>query len=566
MAVFRLVGLRKNKRTGIWEYRRVVPRHLRPFHVGAEFKRSTGTDKRSEAERFALPLIAQFKALIARLDEKAKTAAPVTGVSDAVPFAVPMALQAEDLRAFAGELAQGVLGKHEVEPGPPEAYEMKSALPPLGVLEAEPKWGRPDDAWAYRRFMLLRPKEDGLPATSQGYVTRPAHALLDARGVDLPEDQWAAFCDLARDALDGAYAILQRRARDRATWTEDRLAQRFPVATAQHGAAAAVPITGLADHWKASKERHDEKTYDRNVKALGDFASFLGHDDATRVAPQDLTRWLNSLLEKRLSAKTINEGYRAGVKACFAAGAAAGALRVDPLAGVKYKIKGDPTRAAPRVPYGDADAKRLLTAARKETGARKWLPCLLAYTGARIGEVSQLYREDVRWASREEAGKGGWCAGEVAQPKGRDGVYFLRLTNEGKGQRLKNAASRREVPLHPELTGAGFVEFVASVKPGHFLFPELTAGKYGHKGDGGSRTYRKWARGEVGIKDARLTAHSWRHRFEDQLRHTGAPDEVRDALTGHARKGMGARYGHGHSLATKAEWIAKVPVIKGGTR
>jgi integrase len=333
------------------------------------------------------------------------------------------------------------------------------------------------------------------------------------------------------------------------------------VVTSQ-GSRGATSITGLVDHWKASKERPDAKTYDRHAKALGDFAAFLGHDDATRVTSHDLPRWMNSLLEKKLSAKTINEGYRAGVKSCFAAGAAAGVLRVDPLAGVKYKIKADPTRAAPRVPYRDADAATLLTAAKEEQGARRWLPYLLAYTGARIGEVSQLYREDVRWASLEEAMKGGWCEGEVAKPKSRDGIYFLRLTNEGKGQRLKNAASRREVPLHPALIEAGFIEFVASAKPSHFLFPELTAGKYGHKGDGGSRTYRKWARGEVGIKDARLTAHSWRHRFEDQLRHIGAPDEVRDGLAGHARKGMGARYGHGHSIATKAEWISKLPVIK----
>jgi hypothetical protein len=34
VTVFRLAGLRKNKQTGVWEYRRVIPKRLRPYHAG----------------------------------------------------------------------------------------------------------------------------------------------------------------------------------------------------------------------------------------------------------------------------------------------------------------------------------------------------------------------------------------------------------------------------------------------------------------------------------------------------------------------------------------------------
>ncbi|HTR84372.1 MAG TPA: site-specific integrase [Reyranella sp.] len=358
--------------------------------------------------------------------------------------------------------------------------------------------------------------------------------------------------------MDGAYAVLQRRHAGKEELSEEKLGERFPVGPS--AGSLQVSISGLVEHWKAGKERYDQKTYDRHAKALGDFAAFLGHDDAARIQPGDLQRWLVSLSDvKKLAAKTINEGYRAAIKSCFAAGLAAGVLRTDPVASVKFKIKSDSTKRAARDPYSDNDAAKLLAFARKERGPLRWLPWLLAYTGARIGEIAQLYREDVRFASREEARKGGRAGGVVAHPQGRGGVYFLRITNEGQGQRLKNAASRREVPLHPALANGSFLEFVENVWEGEFLFPELTAGKYGNKGDGGSRVYRKWARNVVGIKDKRLTAHSWRHRFEDQLRHAGVPDDVRDDLTGHARQGMGSRYGRGHSLETKAAWLAKVP-------
>lgn len=70
MAVFRLVGLRKNQRTGMWGYRRVIPKHLRSYHRSHEFKRSTGTDSKKDAERGALALIAQFKALLEALESR----------------------------------------------------------------------------------------------------------------------------------------------------------------------------------------------------------------------------------------------------------------------------------------------------------------------------------------------------------------------------------------------------------------------------------------------------------------------------------------------------------------
>lgn len=481
------------------------PQTLAALPHGNRFKRSTGTADKREAARRALPFIAQYDALIAALEAKAAAAVAIAPKGRrGPPTAAPSGISGEDLRSMAGEIARAVLAEHSLDPAPAKAFRLNSAIPPTHPGSKRPRWGTRAEPWSGQRFMLLAPKDHGLSATGQQGVTQPAQAKLSERGgIVLSEAHWALFCELVRDALDGAYAILQGRHQG-LDWSEERLDERFPM-----GGPASIPratITGLAQHWKAGKEKPDEKTHDRYARALVLFSEFLGHDDAGRIRPGDFQRWLVSLSqEQQLSAKTINEGYRAGVKACFAAGAEAGALAADPLAGVKFKIKADPTRAESRHPYTDDDASRLLSAARKsDDPAVRWLPWLMAYTGARIGEVAQLYRGDVRVASAEEAARAGQSKG-VAARAGREGIPFLQITDQGEGQRLKNRSSRRDVPLHPAVIAEGFLEFVEKVPLGQFLFPDLTTGKYGHKGDGASRVYRKWARGDS--RDHRREAH-----------------------------------------------------------
>ncbi|MDC5854525.1 hypothetical protein [Vibrio europaeus] len=79
-----------------------------------------------------------------------------------------------------------------------------------------------------------------------------------------------------------------------------------------------------------------------------------------------------------------------------------------------------------------------------------WLPLLGLYTGARIGELSQIYSDDVV---------------EV------DGVWCLDIKNEGK-RRTKNVASVRLIPIHSKLIELGFIDFMQN-QQGQ-AFKELT--------------------------------------------------------------------------------------------
>lgn len=102
-------------------------------------------------------------------------------------------------------------------------------------------------------------------------------------------------------------------------------------------------------------------------------------------------------------------------------------------------------------PYGnytDAEMKSLVGRFLLEKNWKKWVFLLLAYSGARRGEITKLTSADVRFD--EEAKR-----------------YYLMI-NESK-----TAAGTRQIPVHNFLVNNGFIDFVNS-KKGSLLFPEVT--------------------------------------------------------------------------------------------
>jgi len=92
------------------------------------------------------------------------------------------------------------------------------------------------------------------------------------------------------------------------------------------------------------------------------------------------------------------------------------------------------------------------------------------------------------------------------------------------------------------------------------LFPDKALDKHGRRGGRGWNVVGKWVRVTVGITDARKAPdHSWRHRMEDELRNADVPEDVRDAIAGHARKTVGRVYGvRGESLRRLSQAIERL--------
>jgi integrase len=150
---------------------------------------------------------------------------------------------------------------------------------------------------------------------------------------------------------------------------------------------------------------------------------------------------------------------------------------------------------------------------------RFWVPLLGLFQGLRCNEACQLYAEDIK----EETG--------IPCIQVREGLDDTRKSDK----RVKNRASWRTIPIHPELLRIGFLEFARARQasgPAQRLFPELHAakntGRYSHIF---SKWFGRYLVSACGHKP-KATFHSFRHHFRTALMNARVSKELSEALGG----------------------------------
>ncbi|MGF6921744.1 DUF6538 domain-containing protein [Paraburkholderia sp. 40] len=213
-----------------------------------------------------------------------------------------------------------------------------------------------------------------------------------------------------------------------------------------------------------------------------------------------------------------------------------GWLASNPAKGVKVGARSNAKAA--RLPFDVAALKLIFGSpvytehARPAGGAGEasyWLPLLALYTGARLEELAQLSPADVSETPYTDA------------QGARRSCWTIRITDEGAGQGVKTATSRRRLPIHPDLIALGFITYAQSIG-GPRLFPMLKADTDGREGALWGKWFGKWIR-KLGVTDPRMVFHSFRHLLKHTMREAGVTEEVSDAITGHASASVGRRYG-----------------------
>ncbi len=191
-----------------------------------------------------------------------------------------------------------------------------------------------------------------------------------------------------------------------------------------------------------------------------------------------------------------------------------GYVAENPLVGMKV-MTGSAKEA--RLSFDRSDLATLLSHEALRQEARKhpwryWLPLMGRATGARLEELCQLRVDDFTE---------------------HQGIQCIRIDDSREGQNLKNASSRRVLPLHPVLLDLGLLQHVESVKAtgADRVFPELEAvrGKLGHAPSKWFGRYKT----RLGITDPRKTFHSFRHTLIDDLRDAGVQDSLIKRIAGH---------------------------------
>ena len=276
----------------------------------------------------------------------------------------------------------------------------------------EMRWGRVADLLMQRHHVVT-------DANSR-------RQLIEQLARDLPH----AADKLARNA-DGIYSPDQ--------YDNNRFPSREAITTDKAETTASNrTLTSLAEAWRAAKISLGKNP--RGPKKMSQvmvrFAKWLGHDDATKVKRQDVVKWTDERLAEGIKPNTIKKLDVPALKAIFEWGEDRGWPATSLAKSIPVESQGEPMNR-PNY-FTEDEAGKVLDAAlnvksasekesHKTTAAKRWVPLLCAYSGARVGEMIQLRRQDIRQ---------------------EDGTWFMRITPEAGSTKTNKY---RDVPLHDHL-------------------------------------------------------------------------------------------------------------------
>ena len=231
--------------------------------------------------------------------------------------------------------------------------------------------------------------------------------------------------------------------------------------------------------------------------------------------------WLDHLVDKGVAKKSIRDVWIASLKATAGFMVERHKLDKNPFAGIRVRgAKG--TKDSNQKGFSDGQANEILEATlatpshltTSETrAARRWVPWICAYTGARVNEITSLLPSDIR----EDPETGIYC------------IYLRPEMTKGDYERV--------VPLHSHLIEQDLLVYVEARRKARL--PMFYDPKRARGGENANPQWQKIAQrlGDWVAKSLRITGvkpnHGWRHRFKSVARHVHMHPEVEKFITGH---------------------------------
>jgi integrase len=453
------------------------------------------------------------------------------------------ALSQKEAVALSHDVYSKFANQLEAEPGPADFWR-------LSILDNEmAKRGFPANNLAIGK---ASPEKQRAMAMEKRFGSM-ADWVLAERCLIVDDESRHKLIEAIATAFDDAARKLLRNAEG--DYSPDPAAKRFP---AWEGGAQGGPrdkrrkftLRDLFDVWANHPEQQAQAraTVNRYRSAFEAAAVGLGNPDAREVTTKDLTLYFDARMSSelsRLSPRTARDVHKAALHSVYEWAMGKGHVAANPVTGVKIKvIKPAETRdkglsdeearaiadAALSVPPSEAVAGTL-------EAAKRWCPLLCLYTGARIGEITQLRREDVTADAR---------------------VPSLLITPEAGT--VKGRAARR-VPIHPRLVDLGFLSFVERAATGPLFYDPARRRNKDAKTPQAALVagdLSGWAR-ENGLGDPALKRplHGFRHRFMTLARDADIGDQYAESIAGHSPTTENRGYGR-FPLATLYREIIKL--------
>jgi len=270
-------------------------------------------------------------------------------------------------------------------------------------------------------------------------LDRWAREILTKEGGRSPTDaEVEKFKPRLLEAKRGAYGDIARASRG--DYRKNERLDELPVRTKPK-----VDIMEAFEHYcsqRRIKGGLEGPTAKRWRPVIQRFIEWIKHRDLARVTPQDAVRWRDHMLSQGIAPKAVRDVWLAAPRSVATHMLNSLRLEINPFAGIKVEgVKAwkeddergfDPEQAMTILSATVATPSHLIS--REMKAARRWVPWICAYTGARVNEITSLLPSDVQQIMAH------WC--------------FVLRPELTKGKRL------RRVPVHKHLLEQGFLQYV----------------------------------------------------------------------------------------------------------
>jgi integrase len=454
--------------------------------------------------------------------------------------------------ALAGDWYREFTSQHQDNPGNVKRWSsLRETLWDRAALAGDPETGEADF---------------GDPEVLRGIeIEARASQFLTDRGVALTPAGRTSFLSAVVGQFLAATEILERRARD--DWGLDQHLDQLapsPSLNGQHSEVLTGSRTGQ-QQLSSAVALFEAYCQAKQIKprTIDRWRCVFTALDALPEAVRDqrgAQRWLDGLVGTGTPPRkhrTVRDIWLSASSAVYAWGVQHGHVATNPFKGCVVEVpRKNSTRETGRA-FNDGEARIILAATLKVVvplwgrrdhhwaAVRRWVPWLCAYTGARVGEITQLRMQDIEL---------------------RDCGPVLRITPDAGTQKTGQA---RWVPVHPHVIENGFLAFIDEVKarmgkrgPLFYQPPARPSRNPNYRGPAvkASERLAAWVR-ELGVTDRAVQPnHGWRHSFRTRAARPGVgiEERMRGAICGHAPRGSGQGYEH-PTVADMADALKHFP-------
>ncbi|MDT4737078.1 DUF6538 domain-containing protein [Bradyrhizobium sp. WYCCWR 12699] len=530
--VLKVVSLTKRNGSNNWWYRLTIPadvqrilaklpNHPRPKGwFATHIMITTGTPDRTLAKAKAVDIAAEVERQLKALREG------------------PKPLTAKQISALSGIVYRAFAGGLENNPGLTSQQWLRVADENRAAQRGEYSVGA--------RLGIFKDEDERRKADMENRFAGIVDATLTREAVFTTEEsRWQIIEAVSRDLTEGTKKLARNADGD---FTPDTYANRFPPPTdlLQGSRPTGKSLTALADAWHSAAVARGVRPRDaRRWKAVVlRFKEWLTYDDLSRITPERVQAWGDERSAAGVAPKTINDTDFAALRAVFGWGRQRGWLAINPAK--EARIEGRGKKRIREKWFLEGEIAAILNAALavqgtkrenpKTTAAKRWVPWLCAYSGARVVEMIQLRREDIR----------------------REGIAWVIRVNPEAGD--VKTDDYRDVPVHEHLIATGFIEFVQQSRPGH-LFCDI--GKDGNTAGTADGVYKRvYTMVRSVLTDDRVQPnHAWRYTFKTFGHDAGLNDLTIDAICGHSARTEGEKY-RGITVKKRMEVMAAFPRYK----